>query len=91
MCNKLCEKRKTFPLTKGWNMRIVHLAPDECKGCSLINKWGECKVSPGTTTDIPGCPCKDCLVKITCGKKRKITCTPFVDVRGKTWAECFKD
>lgn len=72
-------------------MRIVNLAPDNCKGCTLINIWGECKVSPGTSKELPNCPCQDCLVKITCDKKVKTTCSLFMSARNKTWAECFKD
>lgn len=39
----------------------------ECSGCiSFNNGFRECQLTKLGTEDIPNCPCKICLVKVTC-------------------------
>lgn len=42
---------------------------EECKGCKSLIKLPikrECRFTPEGVSDIPSCPCKDCLVKVLC-------------------------
>lgn len=70
-------------------MTRIILAPDECIGCHSLNYWEECRESPGNKKDIPDCPCKTCLVKITCNIKIKNSCSIFSSSKSKVWEQCF--
>lgn len=59
------------------------MKPEDCKGC---NKWAfkscfHCK--PGLI-EIPGCPCKECLVKISCDIQIR-ECPIFYEYKCQHW------
>jgi hypothetical protein len=59
--------------------------PEGCEGC---NKWSEyydeCYYCKTGFIEIPGCPCKECLVKISCVVI--YDCHIFIKYRNKHWA-----
>jgi len=65
------------------------MATNECKGCALRVQFGhrkECKLTKPNVKDIKDCPCKECLIKMSC----TLLCSKFVKVfkksiKGQNW------
>jgi len=62
---------------------------NECKGCALRSQFGrrkECIMTESYIRDIKDCPCKICLIKMSCSS----LCSDFVkvfnkDIGKRTW------
>jgi hypothetical protein len=54
----------------------------ECKGCGLRIQFGhrkECKMTKPDVKDIKDCPCKECLIKMSCS----LLCSKFIKIYKK--------
>lgn len=62
---------------------------NKCKGCGLRIQFGhrkECRVTQPRIKDIKDCPCKECLIKMSCS----FLCSDFVkvfnkNIKGQKW------
>lgn len=55
------------------------MSVSKCKGCILRIRYGhkkECKLTPSGLKEIDDCPCKECLVKVSCS----LTCYDLVKI-----------
>jgi hypothetical protein len=62
---------------------------NKCKGCELRVQFGrgkECRLTQPRVKDIKDCPCKECLVKMSCS----FLCHDFVKVYNRYMKEYSK-